>query len=446
MKTIILGGTVLPIDGLKTVLRDADVYIDGNNIVAVGQAGTPFEEWEADKTIDASGMAVMPGLVNAHTHTGMTYVRGMADDVNLDGFFRNIGGPLSQLSEEDIYWNALLAITEMIKSGTTTFSDMFNDMDAVGRAVDQSGLRASLGTTIYSRGINSKDVPGILDKYLKIGVDFATKWDGAADGRITTMIDPHAPYTCSLDALKVIAQVTNENSQKICIHLAETKEQVTANLAEYGRTPVGMLADAGILEHHVLAAHSIHLSDDDLDILSGTNFHVAHCPQCNLKLALGIARVGPLLEHGINVAIGTDSTSSNNNLDMFEEFRLVNILHKWVQSDPSFLPGEQVLQMATSGGAAALGLKDLGTIEVGKHADIILLDLSGAHMHPQNDLISNVIYASSSSDVKTMIVDGKVVMEDRKILTFDEGEVIREADKRMAQIQSNIKQLSGSPN
>ena len=401
-------------------LKDVNIYIVDDLIADIGQRDYP----DADKIIDGRNLVALPGMVNAHTHAAMTLFRGLADDLPLDIWLNNNIWPAEEkLTVEDVYWGVKLALIEMIRGGTTAFADMYFLMDEAVGAIEESGIRAnlSIGMTPFDRD---------FEEILQRGTDFIAKWNGTASGRISAMYGPHAPYTCTPEFLRAVAQEAKCIGAGIHIHLAETVKETEENLEKYGVTPVELGLETGIFEVPVLAAHCVHLTDRDMDILAKAGACVAHNPQSNLKLGSGIAPVPAMLKRGINVALGTDGAASNNNLDMFEEMQTVALLHKGIHLDPLIITAGEALTMATVNGAKGIGLKNCGSLKVGKKADLILMDFFQAHLIPRWDSLSHLVYSASSSNVETMIVDGRLIMEKRQILTMDEEEVYAEVNKR----------------
>ncbi len=397
----------------------ADIAIEGSKIVSIGTAD--FEK-KYDKIIEGCGLLAMPGLINTHGHVAMSLFRGYGDDMELMPWLMERVLPAeAKMTPADIALGGQLAIMEMIKSGTTTFADMYFMMDKVAEVVAASGMRASLceGMTTPMIGQHDKleDFPA-----------FYEKWHNAASGRITIMLGPHAPYTCDKDYLKRVGELGRQYQAPIHIHLAETQTELEQINDMYGCRPVQLLEEAGIFDgNKVLAAHGIYINEQELRRLAQLDVSIAHNPRSNMKLASGLAPVAELLAHGINVAIGTDSACSNNNLDMFQELRTSALLAKVRELDPTVLPAAQVLEMATINGAKALALADVGMLLPGMEADIILLDLDQPHLYPPTDLISHMVYAACGSDVDSVIISGQLVMEKRQILTMDCEKIQAEA-------------------
>lgn len=401
------------------------IVVDGDRLVYVGPdsgfQGAP-DEW-----VDAGGKLALPGLVNAHTHTPMSLLRSYADDLPLHEWLNDRIFPAEdRLTEEDAYWGAMLSAGEMIRTGTTSFVDMYFHMDAVAQAVDESGLRA-----VLSRGI----VPSEGEKKLREGVEFARKWRGRADGRISTMLGPHAPYTCPPPFLKEVAAAARDERLAVHIHLAETGGEVAEMREKYGLSPIELVYECGLCEIPMLAAHAVCVDEHDIRLLAENHAGVAHCPRSNLKLASGIAPLTAMLDAGVAVGIGTDSASSNNNLDMFEEMRLASLLAKGSTSDPIAVPAPAALRLATAGGAAIAGLSDrVGRLEAGLQADLILVGLNRFHLAPDRNPTSLMVYSAKGADVTDAMVAGKWLMRDRQLTTIDEDLVVRKANEAIRRI------------
>ena len=373
--------------------------------------------------IEGKDFIAVPGMVNTHTHAAMTLLRSYADDMILMDWLQNKIWPAeANLTGDDVYWGTKLAIIEMLKSGTTTFADMYFFMDRVAEAVQETGIRASL-----SRGMIGV-VPDANEK-IQESIDLYNNWHGQADGRISVMFGPHAPYTCPVNYLKRIIDEAGKLGAEIHMHLSETAYEVEECEREHGMTPIALMNNIGLFDLGALAAHCVHVTPADIEIMAAKNVRVAHNPQSNLKLASGIAPVPEMLAAGLIVGLGTDGTSSNNNLDMLEEARLTAMLHKNNQSDPLVIPAKQALNLATKQGALALGLTDVGEVKVGQKADLVLYDMNKPYWYPRHDRTSLFVYAANASDADTVIVNGKILMEHGNLLTIDEEKVYAEANK-----------------
>ncbi len=418
----ITNAVIIPMTEENLIINGGEIHIENGTIVFAGSSGEAPQHWVADETVDAGGMVAMPGFVNCHTHAAMTLLRSYADDLPLMEWLEQRIWPLEdRLTGEDVYWGSMLCILELLKSGTTCFADMYFFMDDVARAVAQSGIRASL-----SRGMVG--VAPTAPTALVETEQFIEKWNGAAEGRITTMVGPHAPYTCPPDYLKKVLAIAEKHKIGVHIHLAETRVEFDDIKKQYGMTPTEYLNDCGVLDFSVLAAHCVHLTESDIRILKEKSTGVAHNPESNMKLASGIAPVSEMLARGINVGIGTDGAASNNNLDMLEEMRSAALLQKVSTGDPTAIPSYKALEMATANGGRVLGL-EVGMLCQGYKADIILIDFEKPHLYPKHDLIAHTVYAAQSSDVDTVIVDGTIVMRNRKLLTIDEQEILENVQR-----------------
>lgn len=422
MTTLIKDAAVVLPNG-KT--QENDIVIEGNKITSIGKAPADLK---ADNVINAKGKLAVPGFVNAHTHASMTLLRSYADDMNLMDWLNNMIWPIeAKMRKKDIYAGAMLAAVEMIKTGTTTFADMYGDMEQVAQMTIESGLRG-----VLSRGIIGVAPNG--EQAFKENKELFDNYHGSADGRITVMFGPHAPYTCPPDFLRRVAEAAKERKADVHIHLSETKGEVNDCLKNYGKTPMEIMEDTGIFDCGTLGAHCVWLSDKDIEIMAKHNVRVAHNPGSNMKLASGIAPVPQLLKAGVCVGLGTDGASSNNNLDMLEEIRLAALLHKVDTLDPLAVPAFEALKMGTEYGAKAVGLENLGRLEEGAIADITLFDMSGYAWQPKFDLISLLVYSAPSNSADTVIVDGRVLMEKGELKTLDEEKIIYEAAQSVARI------------
>ena len=418
-KILIKNPEVLGNDGF---VQKADIAIDGAQIAYVGNVP---DAWQADRVIDGNGKLAIPGFVNTHTHAAMTLFRSYADDMKLmDWLEKKIWPAEANLTGEDVFWGTQLAIAEMLRTGTTTFADMYFYMDDVARAVENSGIRA-----VLARGMIGVTSAG--DQSLIESEELYRQWHNGADGRITVMMGPHAPYTCPPAYLKKVVNSATRLGAEIHIHLAETKNEVEECIRLHGKSPIQLMEDLGVLQCGVLAAHCVHVDATDIGIMKKHNVRVAHNPGSNMKLASGVAPVVALLEAGVCVGLGTDGAASNNNLDMLEELRLATLLQKVHNQDPVALPAKQAILLGTANGAKALNLdKSIGRLAPGYHADITLLDTAGPHWFPRHDRLSLLTYAANPGDVHTVIVDGRILLDNRQLTTIDEEKMIAEAQVR----------------
>ena len=414
MTSILLkNGQMLSVNG---EIEQNDIYIVNSEIKKIGS--DLVIETQVDEIIDCKDKLIVPGFINSHGHIAMTLFRSYGDDLNLmDWLNLKIWPAEAKLKGEDVYWGTMLGIAEMIKSGTTTAADMYFFKEDVVRAVDESGFRASI-----SRGLTGME--GLIANQ-----ELFKNFHGSADGRITVMLGPHAIYTCSLDLLKETVKVAEKLDCPIHIHVSESVSEVENCKKEHGKSPVEVLDSIGLFDVKTLAAHCVHVSDKDIEIMARKNVKVAHNPGSNMKLASGIAPVSKMLDANICVALATDGAASNNNLNMLKEIRLAALLHKVSSLDPLAIPAKTAIVMATKNGAEALNLQKLGELKEGYKADITIFDTSDVHWCPNHDLVSLLVYAGNSSDVDTVIINGKVVLRNKKLTTIDEERVIFEAKR-----------------
>jgi 5-methylthioadenosine/S-adenosylhomocysteine deaminase len=421
---LIYGCTIIPMNG-KHFIENGALAIKNGKIIFVGKSASA-NKIQAETKIIARKKIAMPGLINCHTHVPMTLFRGIAEDQPLETWLKKTIWPLeAKLKSQDIHVGTLLGCLEMIKNGTTCFADMYFHEDMVAKAVKKSGLRGVLAEGIIEAGNKT-----LGEKMLNESINFAEKFRAYANGRVTTFLGPHAAYSCSPELLTKIKNKSLELNLGVHIHLAESKEMFREFEKRYNSSEVEFLEKIDFFSGHVLAAHCTNLSRKGMQILSKRGVNVAHVPIANMKLGVGAAKVKDLTDLGVNVGLGTDGPASNNTLDMFETVKIATLLQKLVYLNPKILPVYEVLRMATLDGAKALGLwKSIGSLEVGKKADVILVDLSKPHLKPLHDIYANIVYSAHGSDVDTVIVDGKIVMENRHVKTLDEQAVMERAEK-----------------
>lgn len=424
MRTAIINGLIVTIDENNRIIKNGTLTIQDDAIDYIGDNIEDLSQF--DQVIDAKGKIVMPGLINTHGHTPMTLLRGVSDDLPLQEWLEKKIWPLErQFTEEHIYWGSRLAIVEMIKTGTTTFSDMYIHMDIIAEAVKDTGIRGNL-----SRGIIGFGGSEEKNKKLLEAADFAKRWNNSADGRITTMMSPHSPYSCDPDFIKEIVQAAEDLNLPIQIHLSETSAEVELSINQFGKRPVELLADIGLFERPSLVAHGVHLLPNEIEILADKDVRVSHNPGSNLKLGSGIAPIPQLIKRNITVSLGTDGAASNNNLDLFDELRLAALIHKGVNQDSTLIDALTAIKMATIKGAKSLFIDHLtGTLAVGKKADLIMLNIDQPHFYPMHDPISHLVYTASGADVTDTFVNGKQLMKDRKLLYMDEERICYEVGK-----------------
>lgn len=424
-RTLIRNGRFL-IPGAEKPVLQGYMSIEDGIITYIG-TDEPWSEAGAGTTtiVDGSRLLFMPGLVNTHGHAAMSLLRGYGDDLALQVWLKDKMWPMeAKFTAEDIYWGTSLSVLEMLKGGTTTFLDMYIHMDRVAEVAELSGIRA-----VLTRGVLGHCPPQEQSSKLAGAVQFARDWNGAAGGRITTMLSPHASYTCPPDYIMRFVQAAHDYDLPMHTHMSETRREVEQNVADYGLRPVQHLEKLGLFTRPSLVAHAVHLNDEEIAILARHEVGVSHNPGSNLKLASGIARVVDLQQAGVKVSLGTDSAASNNNLDLFEEMRLAALLHKGISGDPTAVPAPEALRMATEYGAASLFLKDVGRLAVGMKADFIALDIDQPHLLPHSDLLSHAVYSASARDVEHVWVDGKQVVKHGACLTLDEEAIRRKAQE-----------------
>jgi 5-methylthioadenosine/S-adenosylhomocysteine deaminase len=412
------------------ILRNHDIHIKDNRIAAVEPAGAAECSAEA-LVIPASGMLAIPGLVNTHAHVPMGIFRGLAEDVDIETWFNEYMWPLeANLEAEDVYWGMQLGLAEMISAGVTTVADHYFHMDRAAAAVEQAGTRAALGWAVFG----NQDAGGI-----ERTASFAEEYNGAADGRITAWLAPHAPYTCDDSFLSAVASEAERLGLGIHIHAAETAGQTEASLAAHGRTPIRILEDTGILARPAILAHCCGVTDDDIELMARRPCGVAHAPKTYLKLAMGVAPVLAMREAGIPVGLASDGPVSNNTLDILEALRLMALVAKHEAGDPRKMPVGAALTIATRDSARVYGMPDdLGHLAPGFLADVILIDLSGAHNQPPHDPAANLVYSTRASDVQTVICNGKVIMRDRQLLNLDLEEIKARVGESMARLSKRV--------
>jgi 5-methylthioadenosine/S-adenosylhomocysteine deaminase len=434
---VVRGGTVVTMDKERRVIAGGAVAISAGRIVAVGAAADVARDYRGKQVLDADGGIVLPGLINAHTHAPMVLFRGIADDLRLMEWLQKYIFPAEarNVTADFVKAGTRLAALEMIRSGTTTFVDMYYFEDQIAETAKEAGLRGVLGETwIDFPAPDNKtrgEVEAMSERFLK-------RW--AKDPLITAALAPHSTYLASPETLKAVKAMADRYDAPILIHLQEVQDEQKQIRERYDKTSSEHLRDLGILRKGVVGAHGVWLSPSDRAILEEKGAGVVHCPQSNMKLASGTAPVADMMREGLRLGLGTDGAASNNDLDMFEEMLTAALLAKHASGDPTTVPAAAVLEMATLGGARALGMEDqLGSLEAGKRADLIVVGIEAPRLHPLYDPISHLVYAAKGADVRHSIIEGRVVMRDRKVLTLDEGAVVAEADRLRQQILTSLR-------
>jgi 5-methylthioadenosine/S-adenosylhomocysteine deaminase len=431
---IICGDYVLPMDEGLTVIKDGAIAVSGTNILEVGTSKEISKKYASEAIIMGEGKAVFPGLINTHTHAAMVYFRGIADDLPLKEWLENHIWPAENrwLGPEFISDAIELACLEMLKGGVTTYNDMYFYEDAAGKVTKKIGMRAVLGVGILDFPSKSANTS---DEYFANAESFIKNWKG--DELITPCIAPHALYTCGTESLKRARRIADKYDIPIHIHLSETKWEVNEIKNRYRMTPVEYLDSLGFLDEKVLAAHCIWVEDDEIDLLAKRKVGVSHCMESNLKLASGFAPVVTMLMAGIKVTFGTDGAASNNDLNILSEMSTTAKVHKALSNNPTVLDAKTVLLMATKWSAEVLGLGDkIGSIEKGKIADIVTINLKKPHLTPMYDVYSHIVYAAMASDVDTVMVNGKVVVNNSKFCNGDEEKILAKAKEWEGKINS----------
>ncbi|PYQ24917.1 MAG: amidohydrolase [Acidobacteria bacterium] len=423
-------------DGQRRVIAHGAVAIGSGRIAAVGTEAEVDAGFRGAQTLDARGGIVIPGLVNAHTHAAMVLFRGIADDLKLMQWLQDYIFPAEKnnVTAEFVRAGTRLAALEMIRSGTTTFVDMYYFEDQVAEACKEAGLRGVLGSTLIE--FPAPDNKTIADA-LAYAERFLTRWTG--DPLVVPAVAPHSTYLASPETLKAARALADRHHAPILVHVSESADEQAQVRQRYGRTPTEQLQKLGILRRGLLGAHGIWLTASDRAILKEAGAGIAHCPQSNMKLASGAAPVREMLAEGIRLGLGTDGAASNNDLDMFEEMLTAALLAKHGSGDPTVAPAAAVLEMATLGGARALGMEDrIGSLEPGKRADLVVVGLDEPRLHPLYDPVSHLVYAAKGADVRDVVVEGRVIMRDRRVITLDEKAVLAEADRLRDQVRRSL--------
>lgn len=433
---LVLGGTVVTMDGARRIIEDGAVAVSDGRVVEVGTASDLQSRYAADETIDARGNVIIPGLINGHTHVPMTLFRGLADDLDLSEWLTKYIFPAEakNVNEDFVRVGTRLGIAEMLRAGTTTYCDMYYFEDAVADETAKAGMRAVLGETIIDFPVADNKNNGEAMAYAE---RFLNKWKG--NKLITPAIAPHAPYTVSEEHLRAIKALSDRTGAPIVTHISETLKEVEDITRSKGRPPIEYLDAIGFLNDRVIAAHVVHPNENELGILKRLNVGIVHNPQSNMKLASGVAPVPEMIRQGMRLGIGTDGAASNNDLNLWEEIDTAAKLHKVFSKDPKVVSAQQAFEMATIGGARALHMEqEIGSIEKGKRADLVIVDMDVLNQTPHYNIYSDLVYSSKAADVRTVIIEGRVVMRGGQLLTLNESEVKRKAREYRQRIMQSL--------
>jgi 5-methylthioadenosine/S-adenosylhomocysteine deaminase len=440
---LVTGGTVVTMNASGDVIEDGAVAVKGGRIVEVGPSDRLARKYAAREVIDARGRAVVPGLINGHTHVPMTLFRGIADDLDLNEWLTKYIFPAEakNVTEEFVRAGTRLGLAEMIRGGTTTYCDMYYFEDAVADETAKAGVRGVLGETVIDFPVadnkTNEEAMAYTDK-------FVAKWRGHA--LIVPAIAPHAPYTVSEEHLRAIRQFSDRTGAPVIIHVAETKKEVADITRDHGASPVDYLARIGFLSNRTIAAHTVHLTDEEIGVLKRMGVGAVHNPQSNMKLASGVAPVPQMLAADIALGLGTDGAASNNDLDMWEEMDTAAKLHKEFSGDPKVVTAREAFELATIRGARALHLeREIGSLEAGKRADLCVVDLDSLNQTPRYNIYSHLVYATKAADVRTVVIEGRIVMRDRRLLTLNEEAIKREARVFRQRISQSLAPATVTP-
>jgi 5-methylthioadenosine/S-adenosylhomocysteine deaminase len=439
---LILGGTVVTMDSGRRVLSDAGIAIRGGRIVAIDTRVAIRSRYSALHTINAQGKLIVPGLINGHTHIPMTLFRGLADDLDLQEWLTKYIFPAEakNVTEEFVRVGTRLGLAEMIRGGITTYCDMYYFEDAIADETAKAGVRGVLGETVIDFPVADNKTNAEAMAYVE---RFVRHWKGHE--LIVPAIAPHAPYTVSEEHLRAIRAFSDRTGAPIVTHISETKREVDDSQKAKGASPVAYLERIGFLGERVIAAHMVWPEEGDTAILKRQHVGIVHNPQSNMKLASGVSPVPRMMQEGLSVGLGTDGAASNNDLNMWEEMDTAAKLHKVFNADPKVLSAQQAFELATIRGAQALHLEtEIGSLEVGKRADIVIIERDSLHQIPLYNVYSDLVYATKATDVHTVVINGRVVMRNRRLLTLNEAEIKRSARTFREKIAQSLS-LPSSP-
>lgn len=433
---IVRGGTVVTMDGTRRIIENGAVAIKNGRIVAVDNMAAIERSYAAREVVNATGKVVIPGLINGHTHVPMTLFRGLADDLDLQEWLTKYIFPAEakNVNEEFVRVGTRLGLAEMIRSGTTTYCDMYYFEDAIADETFKAGMRGVLGETVIDFPVADNKTNEQAMAYVE---KFVSQWKGNA--LIIPAIAPHAPYTVSEDHLKAVRAFSDRTGAPIVTHISETKREVDDSIKAKGASPIDYLNRIGFLSNRVIAAHVVWPSEEELGLLKKLGVGIVHNPQSNMKLASGVAPVPEMLKSDLPVGLGTDGAASNNDLNLWEEMDTAAKLHKVISKDPKVVTAEEAFEMATLRGARALHLeKEIGSLEKGKRADVVIVDLDDLNQTPYYNIYSDLVYATKAADVRTVIVEGRVIMRDRRLLTLNEETIKADARRFRERIINSL--------
>ncbi|MBO4808243.1 MAG: amidohydrolase [Lachnospiraceae bacterium] len=416
--------------GEDVEVKQTSIFIENDKIVGIGSEPSGFK---ADEVIDGTDKFVIPGLINCHTHTYMAFMRNVADDLPfMDWLFGRIDPIEQKMTDDDVYWGACLGIIEMLKTGTTCFNDMQMNPCITTKAVKDSGMRAVIARGLVGSGNDEGGRKRLDDTYKDM--EFSKDCD-----RLSFILGPHAPYTCDEEYMRIVSNEAKEHDMGIHIHLSESVSEIEQIKEKYGCSPIEMAERNGIFDVRCIAAHCVQVDDKDMDIMKKHNVNVVTNPASNMKLGNGFAPIPEMMERGINVCLGTDGAASNNSLNLFKELHLLTLIHKGTHRTPECISATEGFKMATINGAKALGMEDkIGSIEVGKKADLAILDLKKPSLQPINNLIAGLSYSADGTEVETVFVDGKKVVENGKVLNLDEDLVYKKVNEIIKRLTLDI--------
>ncbi len=421
---------VLP-NGNEPEVKKTSIFIEGDRITGIGTEPSGFK---ADEIIDGKDKLVIPGLINCHTHTYMAFMRNIADDLPfMEWLFGRIDPIEQKMSDEDVYWGACLGIIEMMKTGTTCFSDMQMNPGVTSKAAIESGMRAVISRGLVGNGNDEGGRKRINDTYKDM--ELSKDCD-----RISFMFGPHAPYTCDEEYMRIVSDEAKKSGLGIHVHLSESVSEIEQIREKYGCSPIEMAERNGLFDVRCVAAHCVQIDDKDIDIMAKHNVSVVTNPASNMKLGNGFAPVPEMIEKGINVCLGTDGAASNNSLNLFKELHLLTMIHKGTHRNPECISAKEGFNIATINGAKALGLeKEIGSIEVGKKADLAILSLKNPSMQPVNNIIAGLSYSADGTEVETVFINGVKTVDNKKVLTLDEDLVYEKVNEIIKRLTIDIK-------